>query len=451
VVGCLPDTFPQIFTVSALTSQIKALLEEHYPLVWVNGEVSNLRQPLSGHYYFTLKDEGAQLRAVLFKGDHQGLRHKPAERQKIICRGRLGVYEPRGEYQLIINYLEPLGLGALAQAFEELKNRLAGEGLFAPEHKRPLPFLPQRVAVVTSPSGAAIRDFLQVLHRRFPNLEVVIFPVKVQGWGAAEEIAAAIETLNTLPDLDVLVLARGGGSIEDLWAFNEEIVARAIFASQIPVISAVGHEIDFTIADFVADLRAPTPSAAAELMVRRQEELRGNLGQLGGRLVQQMRTILVSHRERLRLTCRRLPDLRRRLGDLRLRLDDRGEHLVRLARGRLRQEHQRLRLDHTRLSLNSPRRLADARRQLLDLHARELRQQMLRRLASYRQRCTHLEEHLQALNPQAILARGYAVVTTVPEHRIVRDAAQVEVGADVGVRLARGNLDCRVQAVSRKP
>lgn len=451
MVGCLPDTFPQIFTVSALTSQIKALLEEHYPLVWVNGEVSNLRQPLSGHYYFTLKDEGAQLRAVLFKGDHQGLRHKPAERQKIICRGRLGVYEPRGEYQLIINYLEPLGLGALAQAFEELKNRLAGEGLFAPEHKRPLPFLPQRVAVVTSPSGAAIRDFLQVLHRRFPNLEVVIFPVKVQGWGAAEEIAAAIETLNTLPDLDVLVLARGGGSIEDLWAFNEEIVARAIFASQIPVISAVGHEIDFTIADFVADLRAPTPSAAAELMVRRQEELRGNLGQLGGRLVQQMRTILVSHRERLRLTCRRLPDLRRRLGDLRLRLDDRGEHLVRLARGRLRQEHQRLRLDHTRLSLNSPRRLADARRQLLDLHARELRQQMLRRLASYRQRCTHLEEHLQALNPQAILARGYAVVTTVPEHRIVRDAAQVEVGADVGVRLARGNLDCRVQAVSRKP
>lgn len=451
MVGCLPDTFPQIFTVSALTAQIKALLEDHFPLVWVSGEVSNLRQPLSGHYYFTLKDEGAQLRAVLFRGDHQGLRHKPAERQKIICRGRLGVYEPRGEYQLIVDYLEPLGLGTLAQAFEELKRRLAAEGLFAPEHKRALPFLPRRVAVVTSPTGAAIRDFLHVLHRRFPNIEVIVFPVKVQGWGAAAEIAAAIETLNTLPDLDVLVLARGGGSIEDLWAFNEEIVARAIYASEVPVISAVGHEIDFTIADLVADLRAPTPSAAAELVVQRQEELRGNLAHLGRRLVLQMQTRLAAHRDRLGLTCRRLPDLRRRLGDLRLRLDDRGEHLVRLARGRLSQEYQRLRLDHTRLSLNSPRRLLEARRQLLDHHARDLRQQLQRRLAAHRQRCAHLEAHLQALNPQAILARGYAVVTTVPEHRIVRDAAQVAVGTEVGVRLARGSLECRVQAVSRKP
>ncbi len=448
----MSETYPQILTVSVLTREIRSLLEEGFPLVWVSGEVSNLRQPLSGHYYFTLKDETAQLRAVLFRGDHQGLRHKPADAQKIICRGRLSVYEPRGEYQLIVDYLEPLGLGVLARAFEELKARLAAEGLFADEHKKPLPFLPRRVAVVTSPTGAAIRDFLQVLHRRFPNVHVLIYPVKVQGWGAAEEIAAAVREINTLPAIDVLVVTRGGGSIEDLWAFNEEVVARAIHASRIPVISAVGHEIDFTIADLVADRRAPTPSAAAELLVRRQEELRGDVQELADRLARQMRVRLEAGRERLKHTRRRLPDLRRRLGDRRQRLDDRGEQLGRLIRGCLRQERQHLRLAQTRLHLTSPRRLADRLRPVLEAHDRQLRQCWNRLRRGQRQGLTHLEERLQALNPLAILDRGYAVVTTWPEGRVVRDAAQVQAGSEVDVRLSRGRLGCRVEkAVSGEP
>src|SRR5208282_636195 len=229
---------------------------------WVSGEVSNLRQPLSGHYYFTLKDAGAQLRAVLFKGNHQHLRFKPQEGSQILCRGRLTVYEPRGEYQLVVDYLEPLGLGALAQAFEALKTRLQAEGLFAPELKKPLPFLPKRVALVTSPTGAAVRDFLRLLRQRYANLEV----------------------LATYPGIEVIVLARGGGSLEDLWPFNEEVVARAIYHCPLPVVSAVGHEVDFTIADFVADLRAPTPSAAVELVVPEKAELIRRLERLGGSL-----------------------------------------------------------------------------------------------------------------------------------------------------------------------
>ena len=262
--------YPRIYSVTDLTRMIKNHLEQEFSLVWVSGEVSNLRYPHSGHCYFTLKDQTAQVRVVIFRSNLQPMRLKPADSLKIVCRGQLTVYEPRGEYQLIADYLEPLGLGALAQAFEQLKARLAAEGLFDARHKRPLPFLPRRLAVVTSPSGAAIRDFLQILNRRFPNIEVVLYPVRVQGQGAAEEIEAAIQTLNTMPEVEVIILTRGGGSIEDLWAFNEEKVARAIFHSTIPVISAVGHEIDFTIADFVADLRAPTPSAAAELVVPRR-------------------------------------------------------------------------------------------------------------------------------------------------------------------------------------
>ncbi|MGO9620070.1 MAG: exodeoxyribonuclease VII large subunit, partial [Desulfobaccales bacterium] len=247
----MDQELPQIYTVSSLSREIRERLESHFSLVWVSGEVSNLRQPLSGHYYFTLKDAGAQLRAVLFKGSHQHLRFKPQEGSQFLCRGRLTVYEPRGEYQLVVDYLEPLGLGALAQAFEALKTRLQAEGLFAPELKKPLPFLPKKVALVTSPTGAAVRDFLRLLRQRFANLEVLVYPVKVQGREAAPEIVRALEDLATYPGIEVIVLARGGGSLEDLWPFNEEAVARAIYHCPLPVVSAVGHEVDFTIADFV--------------------------------------------------------------------------------------------------------------------------------------------------------------------------------------------------------
>ena len=269
----MDQELPHIYTVSALTREVRDRLETYFSLVWVSGEVSNLRQPLSGHYYFTLKDAGAQLRAVLFKGSHQHLRSKPQEGSQFLCRGRLTVYEPRGEYQLVVDYLEPLGQGALAQAFEVLKTRLKDEGLFAPELKKPLPFLPRKIALVTSPTGAAVRDFLRLLRQRFPNVEVLIYPVKVQGAEAAGEIAQALNDLSAYPGVEVIVLARGGGSLEDLWPFNEEVVARAIHRCQTPVVSAVGHEVDFTIADFVADKRAPTPSAAVELVVPDKAEL----------------------------------------------------------------------------------------------------------------------------------------------------------------------------------
>jgi exodeoxyribonuclease VII large subunit len=440
------EEYPRLYTVSALTREIKARLENDFPLVWVRGEISNLRMPLSGHYYFTLKDEASQLKAVLFRGSLTSLRFKPSDTQKVICRGRITVYEPRGDYQLLVDYLEPLGIGALAQAFEELKARLAAGGLFDPIHKKPLPFLPQRLAVVTSPSGAAVRDFLKILDRRFPNLEVLIYPVKVQGVGAAAEIAEALETLNTLGGIDVLILTRGGGSIEDLWAFNEEIVARAIFNSQIPVISAIGHEIDFTIADFVADVRASTPTAAAELVVRRQEELRDTLGRLAAGIQHRLQSLLQGKKERLSLMSRRLSDPRRRLVNLRLRLDDRLEQLWRVWQGNLRQQKHRLRLAQSRLSLMSPRREADSQRQILAQKTQDLRQSIARQLNQQRQLVSHLQARLQPLNPLAILDRGYAVVT-LPDQTVIRDLRQVQVGGEVHVRVAHGCMDCQVKKV----
>lgn len=441
------EEYPRIYTVSALTREIKNRLEKDFPLVWVSGEISNLRLPISGHYYFTLKDENSQLRAVLFRGNHQLLRHKPIDGLKVICRGRISVYQPRGEYQLLVDYFEPLGIGALAQAFEELKTRLDQEGLFDQAHKQSLPFLPRRLAIVTSPSGAVIRDFLQVLNRRFPAMEVLIYPVKVQGPEAAAEIVQALDVLNTLPGIDVLVLARGGGSLEDLWAFNEEVVARAIYRSRIPVISAIGHEIDFTIADFVADVRAPTPSAAAELVVQRQEELYLTVQRLALGIQRRFQSLVQAHRERLGLMSRRLPDPRRRLADLRLRVDDRLEQLWRVWQGRHQTRRHHLQLAQAGLRLMSPRRAAEQGRQLLEQKRIELRQCLSRRFSELHRHLQHCHDRLQPLNPQAILARGYAVATTLPTPEVIRDVKQVQIGGAVRVRVARGNMDCEVQKI----
>jgi len=262
-----------IYKVSELTSGIKAVLEDTFSDVWVEGEVSNFVAHSSGHFYFTLKDERSELRCVFFKNNNEGLKFEIKDGIYIICFGRIGVYEKRGQYQLYVSQVEPKGLGSLQLAFEQLKERLYKEGLFDPAHKKPIPLLPQRIGIVTSPTGAAIRDMLHVLEKRFANVEVIINPVKVQGEGAKEEIARAIEEFNLLKNVDVIIVGRGGGSLEDLWAFNEEIVARAIYNSSIPVISAVGHEIDWTISDFVADVRAATPSVAAELVIARKSEL----------------------------------------------------------------------------------------------------------------------------------------------------------------------------------
>jgi len=447
----MKQELPHIYTVSALTREIRDRLETYFSLVWVSGEVSNLRQPVSGHYYFTLKDAGAQLRAVLFKGSHQHLRFKPQEGGQFLCRGRLTVYEPRGEYQVVVEYLEPLGLGALAQAFEALKTRLAAEGLFAPELKQPLPFLPRQIALVTSPTGAAVRDFLRLLRQRFPNMTVLIYPAKVQCVEAAAEIARALDDLGTYPGVEVIVLARGGGSLEDLWPFNEEVVARAMHRCPIPVVSAVGHEVDFTIADFVADRRAPTPSAAVELVVPDKAELLARLRRLEAALARALARRRDGARQHLELVSRRLPDLRRTLVDLRFRVDEQAEVLRRRCRRAVLQQEQRLRLASSRLVLLSPRRASGSARQRLAQMAQMLGQGFLRGQADRRRHLEYGQGHLDKLNPLAILQRGYAVALQLPEATVIRDATLVPPGAAVRVRVARGRLDCEVLEVSGEP
>ncbi len=439
---------PHIYTVSALTREVRDRLETYFSLVWVSGEVSNLRQPLSGHYYFTLKDAGAQLKAVLFKGSHQHMRLKPQEGSQFLCRGRLTVYEPRGEYQLIVDYLEPLGQGALAQAFEVLKARLKDEGLFAPELKKPLPFLPRKIALVTSPTGAAVRDFLRLLRQRFPNVEVLIYPVKVQGAEAAGEITRALDDLAGYPGVEAIVLARGGGSLEDLWPFNEEVVARAIHRCPIPVVSAVGHEVDFTIADFVADKRAATPSAAVELVVPDWGELKRRLGRLGATLAGAQARRRDLARQHLFLMARRLPDMRRSLVDLRLRLDERAEALVRRFQRVVTHQDQALRLATSRLFLQSPRRSLTGARQRLAQAAQMLGQSWFRRQTGQRRHLEYTQNRLEQINPLAILARGYAVATLLPGETVIRDATEVSAGAAVRVRVAQGRMDCEVKKVS---
>jgi exodeoxyribonuclease VII large subunit len=443
----MKQELPHIYTVSALTREIRDRLETFFSLVWVSGEVSNLRQPLSGHYYFTLKDAGAQLRAVLFKGSHQHLRLKPQEGSQFLCRGRLTVYELRGEYQLVVDYLEPLGQGALAQAFEVLKNRLKDEGLFAPELKKPLPFLPQKIALVTSPTGAAVKDFLRLLRQRFPNVEVLIYPVKVQGAEAAGEIARALDDLPAVPGVEVIILARGGGSLEDLWPFNEEVVARAIHRCPIPVVSAVGHEVDFTIADFVADRRAPTPSAAVELVAPDLAELTARLARLGATLARTFDRRRDLARQHLHLMARRLPDLRRTLVDMRLRVDDRAEVLRRRTRRTMTHQEEQVRLAASRLFLLSPRRTLVTVRQRLEQSALRLGQTFKQRRTERRRHLEYCQTHLDQLNPLAILQRGYAVATLLPQETVIRDATLVPPGAAIRVKVARGRLDCEVEEV----
>jgi len=393
---------PRIYSVSELTAELKALLENTFTGVWVEGEISNFKHHTSGHMYFTLKDDRGQLRAVMFRGSNRGLQFRPEDGLAVIVFGNVTIYEPRGEYQVYVEYMEPKGLGALQLAFEQLKTRLEAEGLFDLARKRPIPLLPKKIGLVTSPSGAAIRDILQIIHRRFANVQVLVFPVRVQGEGAAAEIVEGIEFLNKRGDIDVLIVARGGGSIEDLWAFNEEVVARAIYASQTPVISAVGHETDFTIADFVADVRAPTPSAAAELVISRKAELMQRVDDLFSRLVSHMR----------------------------YRAERSGERLRSLER---------------HLRLLSPLERVKRQRERLREGVLALQSSMSHRLALWRGELRTAAARLDSLSPLAILARGYSVCRRLPDLSILTRAASVAEGERVEVLLHQGGLICRVE------
>ena len=435
-------------TVSELTERIQGVLETEFVDVWVEGEVSNLKIASSGHWYFSLKDEQAQLRAVVWKTDARLIRFRPQDGMKVLARGALRVYPPRGEYQLSVQVLEPLGKGSLQQAFEELKDRLEKEGLFDPARKRPLPMLPRRIGVVTSPTGAVLRDILRVLRSRFPTLEVLVYPALVQGEGAAAEIARGVRALNRIGGTDVIVLARGGGSLEDLWAFNEEDVARAIAASRIPTISAVGHETDFTIADFVADLRAPTPSAAAERVVQAREELQARVAALAERRDAALRLRLARTRSRVEAAAahRVFAAERGRVRVLAQRVDDLARRAqAGLVRGVERGRGNARRLGERLAAFRFDRQLA-ARRERLLRHSGRLLALFRADAEKRRASVSRLAASLDGLSPLAVLGRGYALVWDESGRRLVRDAAEVETGDGLRIRLHRGALRATVSA-----
>jgi exodeoxyribonuclease VII large subunit len=449
--GPKPDPPPRrrALTVSELTDRIQGALETEFFEVWVEGEISNLKLATSGHWYFSLKDEKAQLAAVMWRNEARLARFRPQDGMKVLARGQLRVYPPRGAYQLSVQVLEPLGKGSLQQAFEELKQKLEREGLFDAKRKRPLPMLPRRIGVVTSPTGAVLRDILRVLRSRYANLEVLVFPVPVQGEGAAAEIAQAVRALNRLAaaappgrGLDVILLARGGGSLEDLWAFNEEAVARAIAASRVPTISAVGHETDFTIADFVADLRAATPSAAAERVVQAKEELQARVRALDERRDAALRLRLARVRARVGAAAahRVFAAEQGRLRNLAQRTDE----LLRRSEAGLRRAHERGRAHERRLrerleAFRLDRQLA-ARRERLVRHRDRLKALFAAESERRRARLGRLAASLDGLSPLAVLARGYALVWDEAQGRLVRDAAEVAVGDALRVRLHQGAL-----------
>ncbi len=438
-------------SVSELTDRIQGVLETEFFDVWVEGEISNLKRAASGHVYFSLKDEDAQIAATVWKSDAHRLRFKPEDGMHVLARGSIRVYPPRGSYQVSIQLLEPLGKGSLAQAFEELKRKLDEEGLFAVERKRPLPVLPRRIGVVTSPTGAVIRDILKVLGRRYANLEVLVYPARVQGEGAAAEIARGLRALNDLGGLDAVILARGGGSLEDLWPFNEEVVARAIAASRIPTISAVGHETDYTIADFVADVRAPTPSAAAERVVQAKEDLEARIGALGDRLVAGLRLKLTTTRARVAAaaTHRVFAAERGRLHVSAQRVDEsvrRAERALLGALDRGREGHRRLR-ERTE-AFRWDRQIA-ARRERLDHRTGRLRALLQGTMEKRRAGLARLASQMEALSPLAVLGRGYALVRDEVAGAFLRDAADTEEGRPLHIRLHRGAIRATVE--SREP
>ena len=394
-----------IVSVTDITRRIKGVLERGFSEVWVQGEISNCKLHTSGHMYFTLKDEGAQLSAVMWRSRVAQLLFRPSDGLKVIVRGNITVYEPRGNYQIDCLQIQPVGAGELQLAFERLKQKLSAEGLFDEEHKKPLPSYPQVIGIVTSPTGAAIQDMLNVLRRRFPALEVIVAPVKVQGIGAAEEIAEAIHDLNTLHGIDVIIVGRGGGSLEDLWAFNEEAVARAIYSSRIPVVSAVGHEIDFSISDFVADLRAPTPSAAAELVVKDRNEIIDILRNFSYTIQNIVANRLQSSKERVHALIRSY-------------------------------------------SFNKPLDLFRQRGQLIDDLEHRLQQVTVHRLGLMRQQIQSLSKRVQSVDPQLTLKRGYTIVYRGGS--IVPSAANVSEKDRITVRFHDGSAESIVDAVQKK-
>jgi exodeoxyribonuclease VII large subunit len=435
----------RVYTVSELNAAIRGILDREFPDVWVGGEISGTKLATSGHYYFTLKERDAQLRCVCFRSTHRYLKFKPQDGVAVVARGRIDVFEARGEYQLLVEFLEPQGHGALQFAFEQLKKKLAAEGLFDPARKRPLPRFPRRIGIVTSPRGAVLSDMLQILERRFPGLHVRLFPATVQGEGSIEEVCRGIEYFSRTPWAELVIVARGGGSLEDLWTFNEEAVARVLAACSVPVVSAIGHETDVTIADFVADLRAPTPSAAAELVVRTREELLGSIETSRRHLSQAARYHLAMARRQVDLQGiqRAVTVFHRAVGRRLQRVDEEEYRLRERIRAIVETGYRAQRAVELRLGRYDPRpRLALDQRRLEAARAtmeQELRLDLARRSG----RLQELSAKLSQLSPLRILERGYAIVTK-ESGEIISNSHDAPPGSALHVRLATGTLDATV-------
>ena len=436
---------PHIYTVSSLTSEIKSLIENGFDFIWVEGEISNFASPVSGHYYMSLKDKNAQIKAVIFRMQAHYLKFIPEDGMRVIARGRVGVYEPRGEYQIILDYLEPLGVGELAAAYEQTKKKLALEGVFDEDKKRPIPFMPKKIAVITSPTGAAIRDFLRISLRRMSNLHIFIVPVRVQGDEAVGDIVEALEIANRELDLDVIVLTRGGGSFEDLWPFNREEVAYAMRKSVFPVVSAVGHEIDITISDMASDLRAPTPSGAAELIIPQKDSIERELGLLSSRLQTSFKHHVGLMKDRVRDLSSRIKDPRRHLADTWLMFDDLYSRLYKSGRACIHKNRVDLTSSMDMLISNSPMHSVKLKRQELDFFNHSLAQAMKSNLYKMNSTLDSIGSKLVSLNPLSVLDRGYSITRRLPEMTIIKDAEEVKIGDSIHVLLAKGNMECTVK------
>ncbi|HPX86958.1 MAG TPA: exodeoxyribonuclease VII large subunit [Candidatus Hydrogenedentes bacterium] len=442
-----PDT--KIFTVAQLTREIKTLLESQIGTVWVSGEISNWSRAASGHAYFSIKEEGSQIDAVIFKARLNRLGLTPENGLEVLAKGEITVYAQRGRYQLVITELHLKGLGALQIAYEKLKKKLAEEGLFDEKHKKKLPLLPRRIGIVTSPSGAAIRDILNVIRRRFSNVHILIYPALVQGSGAAAEIAAGIRVLDSM-QVDVMIVGRGGGSLEDLWAFNEEAVVRAIFAAKTPIISAVGHEVDVTLSDLVADLRAPTPSAAAELVVQEQESLFDQVKQKEHRLERAMAHLLEQAQSRLerhsghylfRNPERLLQPYRQYCDELQGALQRLGKAVLESAKNRVDRSGQSLK------HLSPQHRLVLQRQRLHELIA-AFRRLGTRMTLPYRSSLAPLLAQLNSMSPLAVLSRGYALVWKMPDHSLIRKAETLQIDDEITARFASGEIKAKITEIT---
>ena len=438
----------QVFTVTRLNSAVRMILEQDLGLVWLTGELSNLAMPSSGHWYFSLKDLGAQVRCAMFKGNNRRVTFRPQDGMQVLVQARVSLYEPRGDYQLIIESMQPAGDGVLALRFEELKRRLGAEGLFDESRKRPLPREPRAVGLITSATGAALHDMLTVLKRRAPDLPVFIYPTQVQGSAAISQIVAAIAKANQRAEVDVLIVGRGGGSLEDLWCFNEEAVARAIAHSAIPVVSAVGHEVDVTISDFAADLRAPTPSAAAELVAPDNQARIQRLAHLKQRLLQAMNRQQTAARHDFILLQKRLDhqDPKRRLEQQSQRLDELSTRLQQLLRQRLHQGERRLTNLELRLQGKSPERLLAAGKRRHQLAEERLHALIAKRQDLASHRLAMLTARLDGVSPLATLGRGYSITRT-PRGEVISRADQVSSGDQLITTLAQGSLQVRVEGI----